>query len=139
MSLILEALKKAEREHRLGQVPMIDPAPSRPDQSGYRWPVILLLVGVALSMLALGVYLGSGPERKKVKRPSSVNIPEGRAREVRPMVQQAPQPTGAPSPATLQPRIVSQPTQVVASEQSDSSVPKVGAPGPASAPPNAMC
>jgi general secretion pathway protein B len=58
MSLILEALKKAERLHKLGEVPGIGAQPGAPSQSGMRglgWVMLILLAGV---MLGLGLYLG---------------------------------------------------------------------------------
>jgi general secretion pathway protein B len=59
MSLILEALKKAERQHKLGKVPGISAqAMEQEDQRGKRlgWGVLALL---ALAMLGVGIYLGS--------------------------------------------------------------------------------
>lgn len=59
MSLILEALKKAERQHKLGQVPSISSQTSEQEVSGASrlgWGVLLLL---ALTMLGVGLYLGS--------------------------------------------------------------------------------
>ncbi|MCU7922143.1 MAG: general secretion pathway protein GspB [Candidatus Thiodiazotropha sp. (ex Dulcina madagascariensis)] len=59
MSLILEALKKAERQHKLGEVPGIkaDPQQSEDSASGRTGWVMLILFAAIL--LALGVYLGS--------------------------------------------------------------------------------
>ncbi|MCU7916102.1 MAG: general secretion pathway protein GspB [Candidatus Thiodiazotropha sp. (ex Gloverina cf. vestifex)] len=58
MSLILEALKKAERQHKLGEVPGIRPDPlARQPISlrGLGWVMLLLF---ACTMLGLGLYLG---------------------------------------------------------------------------------
>jgi len=58
MSLILEALKKAERQHKLGEVPGIraDRIESRPvGLRGLGWVMLLLF---ACLMLGLGLYLG---------------------------------------------------------------------------------
>jgi general secretion pathway protein B len=58
MSLILEALKKAERQHKLGEVPGIkaDVVDARPVAlRGLGWVMLLLFAGV---MLGLGLYLG---------------------------------------------------------------------------------
>ncbi|MEJ2591642.1 MAG: general secretion pathway protein GspB [Candidatus Thiodiazotropha sp.] len=58
MSLILEALKKAERQHKLGEVPgirgdMVDTQPA--GLRGLGWMMLLLF---ACLMLGLGLYLG---------------------------------------------------------------------------------
>ena len=45
MSLILEALKKAERQHKLGDVPSISAQPVQPSGSGMRglgWLMLIL-------------------------------------------------------------------------------------------------
>jgi general secretion pathway protein B len=60
MSLILEALKKAERQHKLGEVPGIRADVSPAPTSGLRglgWLMLLLFAGI---MLGLGIYLGGG-------------------------------------------------------------------------------
>ena len=57
VSLILEALKKAERKHRLGEVPGIGSVPTMEAPMRNRW-LIMLLLGVAAAMLLLGIYLG---------------------------------------------------------------------------------
>jgi general secretion pathway protein B len=59
MSLILEALKKAERQHKLGEVPRITPATEQSVTMASRrlgWLMISLL---ALILVGVGVYLGS--------------------------------------------------------------------------------
>ncbi len=58
MSLILEALKKAERQHKLGEVPSLGAQPSDPPPPGMRGMGWLLLVLFACLMLGLGLYLG---------------------------------------------------------------------------------
>jgi hypothetical protein len=71
MSLILEALKKAERQHKLGEVPGIRPGPVEPQSSGMRglgWIVLLLF---AVMMLGIGLYLGGfwqQPENQQAKK-----------------------------------------------------------------------
>ncbi|MCU7798208.1 MAG: general secretion pathway protein GspB [Candidatus Thiodiazotropha sp. (ex Myrtea spinifera)] len=58
MSLILEALKKAERQHKLGEVPGIRPDPLARQPTSLRglgWVMLLLF---ACTMLGLGLYLG---------------------------------------------------------------------------------
>ncbi|MEJ2621552.1 MAG: general secretion pathway protein GspB [Candidatus Thiodiazotropha sp.] len=59
MSLILEALKKAERQHKLGKVPGISAQLSEPQSEGsksLRWGMLSLL---GLAILGIGLYLGS--------------------------------------------------------------------------------
>jgi len=58
MSLILEALKKAERQHKLGEVPGLGSGQAIDAPTHSRWLGLLLLSLVALAMLILGVYLG---------------------------------------------------------------------------------
>ncbi|MCU7843960.1 MAG: general secretion pathway protein GspB [Candidatus Thiodiazotropha sp. (ex Monitilora ramsayi)] len=58
MSLILEALKKAERQHQLGEVPGIRPGPAEAQSRSLRglgWIMFLLVAGI---MLGIGIYLG---------------------------------------------------------------------------------
>jgi general secretion pathway protein B len=59
MSLILEALKKAERQHKLGKVPGISAQVSEPQSErgkSLRWGMLSLL---GLAILGIGLYLGS--------------------------------------------------------------------------------
>ena len=58
MSLILEALKKAERQHKLGDVPSISAQPVENRSSGMRGLGWFLLILLACVMLGLGLYLG---------------------------------------------------------------------------------
>ncbi len=58
MSLILDALKKAERQHRLGEVPRLGGRMHRIDPGVGRGLIYALLFLVAFGMLALGLYLG---------------------------------------------------------------------------------
>ncbi len=63
MSLILEALKKAERQHKLGEVPSISShVGEQPGSQGRRKGWIMLGL-FALVMLLAGVYLGGGFQR----------------------------------------------------------------------------
>ncbi len=73
MSLILEALKKAERQHKLGEVPSLGAQaagvpPTR--LHGLGW---LLLILLAFVMLALGLYLGGF--RLSVQEPPQAAVP----------------------------------------------------------------
>jgi general secretion pathway protein B len=58
MSLILEALKKAERQHKLGEVPGIGAQPANTAPIGLRGLGWVMLVLLACVMLGLGLYLG---------------------------------------------------------------------------------
>jgi general secretion pathway protein B len=74
MSLILEALKKAERQHKLGDVPSISAQPVESKPSGMRglgWLMLILLAGV---MLGLGLYLG-GMGRSELSHVESSQLP----------------------------------------------------------------
>jgi hypothetical protein len=58
MSLILEALKKAERQHKLGEVPRITPGSEQPAVTASHrlgWLMVSLL---ALILVSVGIYLG---------------------------------------------------------------------------------
>ncbi len=59
MSLILEALKKAERQHKLGEVPKITPDNQQSAPVGTRRLGWLMMTLLALTLLGIGVYLGS--------------------------------------------------------------------------------
>ncbi len=68
MSLILEALKKAERQHKLGEVPGIRPGPVEPQSRGMRglgWIVLLFFAGI---MLAIGLYLGGFWQKPEIQQ-----------------------------------------------------------------------
>ncbi|MES9969433.1 MAG: general secretion pathway protein GspB [Candidatus Thiodiazotropha sp.] len=60
MSLILEALKKAERQHKLGEVPRIRPDTEQPGSAASHRLGWLMLSLFALVLLGIGIYLGSG-------------------------------------------------------------------------------
>jgi general secretion pathway protein B len=70
MSLILEALKKAEHQHRLGEVPGIGSSPMTDAHIRPRARMGFWMVVLALGMLLLGVYLGRPlPPRGTVLEP----------------------------------------------------------------------
>jgi general secretion pathway protein B len=76
MSLILDALKKAERLHKLGEVPGISadttPAPTT-GMRGLGWLMLVLFAGI---MLGLGIYLGGGqPAPTAPAREASLETP----------------------------------------------------------------
>ncbi len=68
MSLILEALKKAERQHKLGEVPGIGGAPQDVEQNRSKLFSIVLLGVVAIGMLSLGIYLGEEESPQPLSR-----------------------------------------------------------------------
>jgi general secretion pathway protein B len=59
MSLILEALKKAERQHMLGEVPRITPDSEQPSSTASHRLGWLMIILLALILLGVGIYLGS--------------------------------------------------------------------------------
>ncbi|MBT2969826.1 MAG: hypothetical protein B6D72_19140 [gamma proteobacterium symbiont of Ctena orbiculata] len=59
MSLILEALKKAERQHKLGEVPKISPNAEQPATTGPHGMGWVMMALLALILLGAGIYLGS--------------------------------------------------------------------------------
>jgi general secretion pathway protein B len=101
MSLILEALKKAERKHQLGEVPGIRPGPVESQPSGFRglsWIMLLLFAG---SMLGIGLYLGGYWKRpvdqQMSEQVSAVKVPG----ETQPSVELKQKPeVKSPEPAT---------------------------------------
>ncbi|MEW8323151.1 MAG: general secretion pathway protein GspB [Candidatus Thiodiazotropha taylori] len=156
MSLILEALKKAERQHKLGKVPGISAqASEQQSQAGsrLRWG-LLSLVGIAI--LAIGLYLGgiqnrpptdSQPQAKAAPEPAAKAAParpsgELTARPVRsgqaaPGVKpQAKAVTAAVQAEPVEP--MTQAAQTVAKPMQPAALPKVTAkpaPPPAPKPP----
>jgi len=113
MSLILEALKKAERQHKLGEVPGIraDAPVAASGVRGLGWVMLVLFAGI---MLVLGIYLGgyqaSAPDSEAAPAP----IPE--------VFQEEPPPVPSPAPAQVQPATVQVPPEA--------SVPPEPAPAP---------
>ncbi|MEW8030028.1 MAG: general secretion pathway protein GspB [Candidatus Thiodiazotropha sp.] len=59
MSLILEALKKAERQHKLGEVPKITSDTEQPPSTTSHRLGWLMMAMLALILLGTGIYLGS--------------------------------------------------------------------------------
>ncbi|RLJ19986.1 hypothetical protein DJ030_08150 [bacterium endosymbiont of Escarpia laminata] len=72
MSLILDALKKAERQHRIGQVPRLGAVNTQQDLGQSRWFGIVVLVFLGLGMLLLGLYLGREDPQQMVSGPALV-------------------------------------------------------------------
>lgn len=59
MSLILEALKKAERQHKLGEVPKITADTEQPVSGASHRLGWLMMALLAMILLGVGIYLGS--------------------------------------------------------------------------------
>jgi general secretion pathway protein B len=83
MSLILEALKKAERQHQLGEVPGIRPGPAQSQAKGMRGLGWFMLILFAATMLVIGLYLG-GVWQNSLDQQRETSIPEVTAPEVSP-------------------------------------------------------
>ena len=112
MSLILEALKKAERQHKLGEVPGISSQVSEQHGKGNGRLGWVMLALFAVVMLGLGLYLGgmqtapqprqaSQVEQPKVEPPPAESRPVGEltARPVRPLPGNTTMPAPAPMPS----------------------------------------
>jgi hypothetical protein len=112
MSLILEALKKAERQHKLGEVPGIGVNSANDTSTGLRglgWLMLVLLAGV---MLGLGLYLGGfrqallpsqepvSPAPKVVQPPQEPVVPAPKVVQPAQTPSAVSQPQGAPAPAS---------------------------------------
>ena len=122
MSLILEALKKAERQHKLGEVPGLGASQIPEHRPAPRWLGLLLLVVVAGGMLTLGVYLGGGtPEnetqgavRKPAPRPLMEKTTEPQRPEEVPPAVQASKVEAQPTPTVAR---QSEPSQEVVAKE----------------------
>jgi hypothetical protein len=102
MSLILEALKKAERQHKLGDVPSISAQPIESKSSrvgGMGWLLLVLLAGV---MLGLGLYLGGMGRSEAPLEAAPAAPPAVMEQEVEPALTAAPAPQAVTEP-TLEP------------------------------------
>ncbi len=93
MSLILEALKKAERQHKLGEVPGIGEQSVAAPPSGMRGLGWLMLILFACVMLGLGIYLGG----------FRLTSPETREAVANPSVEERPAMVSTPQPQPLVP------------------------------------
>jgi hypothetical protein len=76
MSLILEALKKAERQHKLGEVPGIGIESASAAPTGLRGLGWLMLILFACIMLGLGLYLGGFRQAAEPPQEPIVSAPE---------------------------------------------------------------
>jgi general secretion pathway protein B len=115
MSLILEALKKAERQHMLGEVPRITAESEQPSVTASHRLGWLIMSLLALILLGVGIYLGSNwlsPQRQLHESPIShstpvITPPPQVAIETQPV-------TPAPSPAIeAQPEIAAPPAKEI--------------------------
>ena len=107
MSLILEALKKAERQHKLGEVPGIGAQPGPATPAGMRGLGWLMLILLACVMLGIGLYLGGF----RLAAPEPVERPAPPVDPAQPRVlQQQPQTLTSP-PIETTPQLEAPPTQ----------------------------
>jgi general secretion pathway protein B len=99
MSLILEALKKAERQHKLGEVPRINPDNEQPATTGGRRLGWLMMTLLALTLIGIGIYLGSNGwfSPQQPKQPPQASRSEEASGDAR----QRPEPGAV---ASMQPR-----------------------------------
>jgi general secretion pathway protein B len=114
MSLILEALKKAERQHKLGEIPGISAQATDTDAQGRHRLGWVALTLVAASMLGVGLYLGSMQNNSQSQVQLEPSRPPGEltARPVRPLSEKEPPKMGSepltqvvqPRPAELSPK-----------------------------------
>ncbi len=100
MSLILEALKKAERQHRIGQVPRLGAVNTQQDLGQSRWFGIVALVFLGLGLLVLGLYLGREDPQQMVSGPALV--PDTQPARTEAPTFPAPQPQ---QPVPVQPQV----------------------------------
>lgn len=120
MSLILDALKKAESLHKLGEVPGIGAQPANPAPSGIRGLGWLMLILLSCVMLGLGLYLGgfrlTSPETRQTAPPPPPPT----------VVQPAEVSTPAPPPVVVEPAAGTEPPALPA--VSETPVPPVPKP-----------
>jgi general secretion pathway protein B len=118
MSLILEALKKAERQHKLGEVPRITADSEQPTVNASRRLGWLMVTLMALILVGVGIYLGKSwlspqqhQDETSVTHAAPLQKPD-RSREIEPVVTQPPVPA-IPSPrSAMEPQPVTPPLQV---------------------------
>jgi general secretion pathway protein B len=104
MSLILEALKKAERQHKLGEVPGIRPGAVESRTGGARLWLWFMLLLFAAVMLSLGLYLG-GYWQNRGEPQAGVRLPEVN----QPVTQPSLEATQAPTVDPIEPMIQATP------------------------------
>jgi general secretion pathway protein B len=76
MSLILEALKKAERQHKLGEVPRIRSDSEQPASTASHRLGWLMLSLLAMILIGVGIYLGSSSWLTPASPESSISHSE---------------------------------------------------------------
>jgi general secretion pathway protein B len=101
MSLILEALKKAEQQHRVGEVPKIGSQPVQTEAGTPIWAGTLLLGLFALAMVGVGLYLGQDSPQDE---PESYALENSEAESV-------------PAPVGVAKAVSSPPTPPISAEQ----------------------
>lgn len=100
MSLILDALKKAERQHKLGEVPGIGAQPAPASTMGMRGMGWIMLLLLACVMLGLGLYLGGF--RLMSPAEETATLPPNEAAQPQQATPLAPHPL-SPPPSETQP------------------------------------
>jgi hypothetical protein len=112
MSLILEALKKAERQHKLGEVPRITPDSEQPAVNASHRLGWLMVMLMALILVGVGIYLGKSwltPQQHQDETTVTHAAPlqrQDRGREIEPAVTQPPVPATPPPQAAMESRPV---------------------------------
>ncbi|MEN8177684.1 MAG: general secretion pathway protein GspB [Pseudomonadota bacterium] len=108
MSLILEALKKAERQHRMGEVPGIGVAHHVDLQKRSKLFAILLVGMVAVGMLILGIYLGEDAPVQQVNKleEPTIDLPFPVSMQPAVQLEQVEQPVQDSRPAVLKKEIM---------------------------------
>ncbi|MET0064433.1 MAG: general secretion pathway protein GspB [Candidatus Thiodiazotropha endolucinida] len=142
MSLILEALKKAERQHKLGEVPKINPDAEQPTSTASHRLGWLMMVMLAMILLGTGIYLGSSswwsqqPQQHGPSVSSTEPVPQGGAQERAPAELTLPDTEGMvgdsdPAISVNPPQAAIEPQPVIATSQAkEIELPQVVEPEP---------
>ncbi|MBT3056522.1 MAG: general secretion pathway protein GspB [Candidatus Thiodiazotropha sp. (ex Codakia orbicularis)] len=147
MSLILEALKKAERQHKLGEVPKINPDAEQPTSTASHRLGWLMMVMLAMILLGTGIYLGSSswwsqqPQQHGPSVSSTEPVPQGGVQERAPAELTLPDTEGMvgdsdPAISVNPPQAAIEPQPVIATPQAkEIELPQVVEPEPPQPPP----
>ncbi|MES9986443.1 MAG: general secretion pathway protein GspB [Candidatus Thiodiazotropha endolucinida] len=142
MSLILEALKKAERQHKLGEVPKINPDAEQPTSTASHRLGWLMMVMLAMILLGTGIYLGSSswwsqqPQQHGPSVSSTEPVPQGGVQERAPAELTRPDTEGMvgdsdPAISVNPPQAAIEPQPVIATSQAkEIELPQVVEPEP---------
>ncbi|MES9826219.1 MAG: general secretion pathway protein GspB [Candidatus Thiodiazotropha endolucinida] len=147
MSLILEALKKAERQHKLGEVPKINPDAEQPTSTASHRLGWLMMVMLAMILLGTGIYLGSSswwsqqPQQHEQSVSSTEPVPQRGVQERAPAGLALPGTGGMvgdsdPAISVNSPQAAIEPQPVIATSQAkEIEMPQVMEPDPPQSPP----